>query len=75
SIRSLRWDAWTGWWLFCGLIPLSYTFFITWRPIPAAIWIQYLPLYAFLLADFLRLLWTWRGRAPVLQKLAGMVTR
>ena len=75
SLPRLRMNAWTGWWLFCGLIPLSYTFFITWHRVPAAIWIQYLPLYAFLLADFLRLLWEWRGRSPVLQKLAGMVTR
>lgn len=45
------WNAWTGWWLFCGMIALSYAFFISWRPIPGAIWGQYLPLYLFLLID------------------------
>lgn len=43
--------AWTGWWLFCGLVGLSYSFFASWKPIPAAIWGQYLPLYLFLLVD------------------------
>jgi uncharacterized membrane protein len=42
-------DAWSGWWLFCGLIALSYSFFITWRPVPIAIWSQFLPLYLMLL--------------------------
>jgi alpha-1,6-mannosyltransferase len=53
----LRVDAWTGWWLFCGLAALSYTFFIRWRPLAAAIWAQFLPLYAFLLVDGLRWLY------------------
>jgi hypothetical protein len=48
---GLRVDAWTGWWLFCGLIALSYTFFIEWRPVRAALWAQFLPLYVFLLID------------------------
>lgn len=52
SLPTLRLDAWTGWWLFSGLIVLSYTFFIDWKPVPGAIWGQYLPLYAFLLIDF-----------------------
>jgi hypothetical protein len=47
-LLGLRADAWTGWWLFCGLVALSYTFFLGWKPVPAAIWAQYLPLYAFL---------------------------
>ena len=46
-----RLDAWTGWWLFCGLVGLSYTFFINWQPMEAAILAQFLPLYAFLLVD------------------------
>ena len=59
GILSLpRLDAWTGWWLFCGLIGLSYTFFIEWRPIKAAIYAQFLPLYAILLIDFVRSKWT-----------------
>jgi alpha-1,6-mannosyltransferase len=48
-LLGLRADAWTGWWLFCGLVALSYTFFIHWRPLKAALWAQFLPLYAFLL--------------------------
>jgi alpha-1,6-mannosyltransferase len=47
-LLGLRADAWTGWWLFCGLVALSYTFFIDWRPVRAAIWAQFLPLYALL---------------------------
>ncbi len=53
----LRFDAWTGWWLFCGLIGLSYTFFIRWKPVPPAIWGQYLPLYFFMGVDLVRQLW------------------
>jgi len=49
-----RLDAWTGWWLFCGLIALSYTFFIDWKPINTAINAQFLPLYAILLFDLMR---------------------
>ncbi len=48
-------DAWTGWWLFCGLIGLSYTVFINGRPIKTATLAQFLPLYLFLLIDFMRL--------------------
>lgn len=51
---GLRLDAWTGWWLFSGLIALSYTFFLAWKPIPLAIWVQYIPLYLFLLIDLAR---------------------
>ena len=50
-----RLDAWTGWWLFCGLIGLSYTFFIEWKPVNAAIYVQFLPLYIMLLIDQARL--------------------
>jgi len=49
-----RLDAWTGWWLFCGLIALSYTFFIDWKPVNAAIYAKFLPLYAILLFDLVR---------------------
>jgi hypothetical protein len=52
-VRSGRWfglraDAWTGWWLFSGLIALSYTFFIDWKAVPLAQWAQFGPLYLFL---------------------------
>jgi len=52
-----RFDAWTGWWLFCGLVGLSYTFFIRWKPIEVAILAQFLPLYAFLFIDLVRCKW------------------
>ena len=48
---GLRAGGWTGWWLFCGLVGLSYSFFIRWRPVPAALWLQFLPLYGLLLWD------------------------
>jgi len=49
-----RLNIWTGWWLFCGLVALSYTFFIEWKPIKVAIYVQFLPLYAILLFDLVR---------------------
>jgi len=52
-----RADAWTGWWLFCGLVGLSYTFFINWRPNTAAIYAQFIPLYIFLLISMITPLW------------------
>jgi alpha-1,6-mannosyltransferase len=62
-LPALRADAWTGWWLFCGLAALSYTFFIRWRPVPAAIWGEFLPLYALLLLDG----WRWLQRQVALR--------
>ena len=53
-LLGLRADAWTGWWLFGGLIALSYTFFIDWKPVPVAQWAQFLPLYLFLLLGLAR---------------------
>ncbi len=70
-LLGLRADAWTGWWLFCGLVVLSYSIFITGRPQPWAASAQYLPLYVLLLADVarrLRHLWPVareRARKPV----------
>ena len=64
-LLGLRADAWTGWWLFCGLVGLSYTFFIDWQPVPVALWVQFAPLYALLLWDAGRSLWRrrfgWQG--------------
>jgi alpha-1,6-mannosyltransferase len=45
---GLRLDAWTAWWLFSGLAAFSYTFFIDWESVPAAIKIQFWPLYILL---------------------------
>lgn len=52
-----RLNAWTGWWLFCGLIGLSYTFFIKWKPVSLAIQAQFIPLYFFLLIDLVNISW------------------
>jgi hypothetical protein len=56
SVAGLRLDGWTGWWLFSGLVALSYSFFITWRPMPFLIGAQFIPLYLLLLVDSVRLL-------------------
>ena len=50
-------DAWTGWWLFCGLVGLSYTFFIKWKPVNAALQAEFIPLYFFLSIDLLTSIW------------------
>jgi alpha-1,6-mannosyltransferase len=75
SLPGLRADAWTGWWLFCGLAALSYTFFIRWRPVPLATWGEFLPLYAFLLLDGWRWLQRAGGTSPVWRRLAGWSVR
>jgi alpha-1,6-mannosyltransferase len=59
-LSGLRADAWTGWWLFCGSVTLSYTFFIHWRVLPLAQWAQFLPPYPFLLIDLARRLKNYR---------------
>jgi len=50
-------DAWGGWWLFCGLVGLSYTFFIKWKPVPSAIQVEFMPLYLILVVNVVTLLW------------------
>lgn len=52
-LLGLRADGWAGWWLFNGLIGLSYTFFLSWRPVPLAIWAQFAPLYLLLLLELI----------------------
>jgi alpha-1,6-mannosyltransferase len=49
---GLRLDAWTGWFLFSGLIALAYTFFIAWTPVAWASWVEFGPLYAILSLAF-----------------------
>jgi hypothetical protein len=71
-LMGLRADAWTGWWLFCGLVALSYTFFIRWEPVPAALWVQFVPLYGLLLWDAGRFLWRKRfGCKGIREELAS----
>jgi len=52
--RRLLSTSWTGWWLFCGLIALAYTFYIHRVPDWVAILAQFIPLYEFLLIDLAR---------------------
>jgi hypothetical protein len=47
-ITPLRLDFWTAWWLFSGLIALSYTFFLDWKTIPVMIQLEFWPLYTLL---------------------------
>jgi hypothetical protein len=51
---GLRLDGWTGWWLFSGLVMLSYSFFIGWRPVPFLLGVQFIPFYLLLLVDGVR---------------------
>jgi hypothetical protein len=69
---GLRLDSWTAWWLFSGLVALSYTFFLDWQTIPAAIQIQFWPLYILLGIDLLRNLY---GRFLGEKNLAKPVRR
>lgn len=50
-------DASVGWWLFCGLVALSYTFFIKWKPVNFAIQVEFLPLYLILFINMLMSIW------------------
>ncbi|MFC1879084.1 glycosyltransferase 87 family protein [Chloroflexota bacterium] len=54
---GLRLDVWTAWWVFCGLVMLSYTFFLDWETLPTAINIQFWPLYTLLGIALLRQVW------------------
>ncbi|MFO7536581.1 MAG: glycosyltransferase family 87 protein [Chloroflexota bacterium] len=56
SKSNIHIDAWSGWWLFSGLIALSYSYFIYGRPILWLAALQFLPLYLFLLLDLARYL-------------------
>jgi alpha-1,6-mannosyltransferase len=63
SLGGFPRSSWTGWWLFCCLISLSYPFFVppgmlTLRVLASVI--QFLPLYVFLVYDVFR--WLWKRR-------------
>ena len=48
---GFRFNAWTGWLLFSGLVALAYTFFIAWEPHLWVPWIEFAPLYLLLLSS------------------------
>jgi alpha-1,6-mannosyltransferase len=52
---GLRLDAWTGWLLFTGAVAMSYTFYIEHKTIIWTLFVEFVPLYAFLMIPpFLR---------------------
>jgi hypothetical protein len=69
SAAGLRMDAWTGWWLFSGAVALSYVFFIKWRVVPWVQWVEFLPLYFFLLIDLIRRLGQMKPGPPALARV------
>lgn len=61
SIGSFPISSWTGWWLFCCLISISYPFFVPSGMLGLRVLaslIQFIPLYMFLIYDFFR--WRWK---------------
>jgi len=46
---GLRFDTWSGWFLFTGLVALAYTFFVRWEPVTWALVLEFVPLYAILI--------------------------
>lgn len=49
SLRFIGLNAAFAWWIFSGLIALSYTFFLSWQFLDWALHAQYYPLYALLI--------------------------
>ena len=61
SLGGFPISSWTGWWLFCCLIPISYPFFVPSGMLGLRVLaslIQFIPLYVFLIYDFFR--WRWK---------------
>jgi hypothetical protein len=72
-LGQLPLNSWGGWWLFSGLVALSYTFFIAWKPMVWASWAQFLPLYAFLLFDLAR--WLNKYGGTIKERVKAQATR
>jgi alpha-1,6-mannosyltransferase len=75
SVGSFQINSWTGWWLFCCLITLSYPFFIP-SSLPTlrllASLLKFIPLYLFLLYDLSR--WLLRHRQAQLDLISNKET-
>jgi alpha-1,6-mannosyltransferase len=52
ELRSWRISYALAWWVFSGLIALSYTFFIAGKQVEWTIWVQYYPFYLLLVLTF-----------------------
>jgi alpha-1,6-mannosyltransferase len=66
SVAGFPVSSWTGWWLFCCLVSVSYPFFVPSGNLilrVLASLIQFIPLYVFLIGDFFR----WLRRRKQLQ--------
>jgi hypothetical protein len=58
--RLPRLDAWIGWWLFCGLVGLSYFPIAAGVPFALLVYgvlLEFMPLYIFLMLGSFRLPW------------------
>lgn len=69
NLQSGRWLGWTlnaalVWWLFSGLVALSYTVFVTGYPQAWAIHVQFVPLYTLLTLSLVKRVWN-RIRVPL----------
>ena len=67
TLRLPRMDAWTGWWLFCGLIGLTYVSFVPTLPLALLILgllLEFIPLYIFLLLGWSKPPWKKTDRLP-----------
>lgn len=67
-------DAWLGWWLFCGLVALSYIFFLEWKSVWSAIQVEFVPLYLIPGIHLVSLLWkqfAGHFKRPAIQKSPG----
>lgn len=72
SLGGFPISSWTGWWLFCCLIPISYPFFVPSGNLLLRVLlslIQLLPLYAFLAYDFYHWLQRRRQSQPDLIRI------
>ena len=67
AFRLPRIDGWTGWWLFCGLIGITYFSFVPTLPFALLVigtFMEFIPLYVFLILGSLKFSWKKNTRLP-----------
>ena len=60
AIRQPRIEAWTGWWLFCGLVGITYFSFVLTLPFALLVigtFVEFTPLYVFLILGAFKIPW------------------
>ncbi len=60
TFRLPRIDAWTGWWLFCGLVGITYFSFVPTLPFALLVigtLLEFIPLYVFLILGSFKFPW------------------